>query len=361
MRSSGLVLPAREVLLPSSIMRQNVEALPLAASQTNAEKLAAQLNATGADRPYINFLEFTNPLWVVPYGQPEERVTLVKEEGAEETPRSKEVQEAFGEYVPLPLVSEIPKGYVASPGSDSSAIIWQPSTDRLWELHRLHRFAAGPQVGEWKAGAGRRQLKASEWDGIVQVGESSLSASGLSGMAGAMLLSEIEAILRGNADEFGHALRIALPETAEEHVPPATKNDSKDPTGPNAIPEGTWVRFKPGSTAAEHDITRPLAVAFYNTGVKRGFYVSDSSGVPDFYMGGVWTLFSPYCDSTINPLAGATFNGLNEFLDEDTTEAQRKRYTDPDLDAFTGELNGAEGILQEMPWSTIELLAPRSS
>lgn len=366
MRAPGVVLgQARPLLAPLSIYRENAEALALAANQANATKLANQLEAGPPDRAFINFKSFTNPLWVVPYRQPTVKVWFVKEEGAEETVREKEplwekLQEGF-DAVPLPLLSLLPKGLIQSSGSDGSAVIWQPSTDKLWEIHRLGKFASGPHQGAWKCGGGHFQNEVSKWNGICAPETGELSASGLSAIAGAIALDELAAVLRGAATDFGHALRVACAETKNEHVAPAVSNDTREGTGPNAVPEGTWVRFPPGSTAAEHGITRPLAVALYNTIRRYGLVVTDSGGVAAMYLCGVWTIFSPYCDSTPNPLNGATFEGVEAYINEGVGEAARDGWIDKTLAAFEGQLNGEHGVLAEMPWGLLELLEPRSS
>ena len=93
--------------------------------------------------------------------------------------------------------------------------------------------------------------------------------------------------------------------------------------------------------------------------IRKMFRQTKSSGNPAFYLADGRTLFTPYCDTTFNPFNGAA--EFNNYINEGTTEAERKGWIDPTLAEMEGKLNGAEGVLFGMPWRTLEQLEPRSS
>jgi hypothetical protein len=368
MRRSGPILGPTGlagIFAPFSIFREDVENLPLAPSQVNAEKLAKQLEIT---RPFINFKEFTDPVYIVPHEQPTVKVWLVETGGAEETLRPKtpfwEARQAECNAVPVPTVSLIPQKQIQANGTDATAEFWQPSRDRSWEFHRFGAFAnttgEGPKAGDYKANAVYFQQGVYRWNGICAPERGEQSASGLSAMATDMWLSELVAVARGALD-FGHALKFALAETANGHVAPAKSNDTHNPNGPFAVPEGTWCRFPPSSRASEYfpGASQWLSRAIYETGRKYGFIVTDSSGTPSLRLCDCRTVFTPYCDATPNVLHGATFSGLESYLYSNVTAQAKAGRIDPSLRIFEGQLNGATGVMTGMPWHTLELLAPR--
>ena len=84
--------------------------------------------------PSINTVAYSVPVYTVPASQPDVRVTLTVGGGA--------LQEAW-DAVPLPSDAH------PAAGSDEHLVVWQPSTDRLWEFwHLLHSGAV------WTAGWG---------------------------------------------------------------------------------------------------------------------------------------------------------------------------------------------------------------
>jgi hypothetical protein len=402
MRGSGLVLPrAQPLLAPLSIFRDNVEALAVAESQVIKEKLANQMyygwssksgtfygyggygygGASEAFNQFISWKSATDPLWIVPFKQPTTKVWFVKEEtggGPEETlatgPAIEKLQKEF-EAVPVPFLSKVPHGQIQQTGTDATAVIWQPATDTLWEIHRFGRFASGPHQGEWKAGYGHRQTRTSEWNGVCASETGLQSASGLSAICGDILLSDLVRVLRGG--KIGHALKISIPVVANEHVAPAVSHDASGPyenthefladgktANPaygtaDAIPEGSWFRFPPASRATEYGLTQPLAVALYEAIREHGLVVSDRGGNPSLRLCDPRTLFTPYCDTNFNAMQGSS--QFNPYIEEGTSESTRNGWVDETLPVLEGELNGSSGILVKMPWRTLELLKPRSS
>jgi hypothetical protein len=368
------------------------------AGYTSPMSWSGTMVTTKGGYPFVGGAKFTDPVWRVPFQQARVKVWLVNEEsgGPEKTPEEtlrtgtfdEELQENFL-AVPMPTLALIPKERANSNGSDSNCIIWCPATDELWEFHRVSQFkksyVGGPQAGEWKCGYGVYVPKASQWNGIRPENPGGeLSASGLSHASGCISFTDLIKVARGEG--IDHALNFSLPVTLNAHVAPAVTNDHQLNTYPylengennpaywtegpegkgsfDAIPEGTWYAFPAASNAAEHGLTRALEAAIYEAGRKHGFYVSDSSGGAGLQLEDAVTLFTPY-SAYCNPLQGSKYFskyvGGEESGEKKVATALREAWTDPTIAAFTGELNGTEGVLQSIPWRNLELLAPRSS
>ena len=385
--------------------------LPLAADQTYAKKLANQLfygtpvEKAGAFYGYsgmgyaghpegsntlVKNQSFNSPFWIVGPDQPRVPVWIVKEEGTEETLQTgveKRQEELMA--VPVPTLALLPHGQVAAFGSDAWVTIWCPATDELWEFHRLNgRFVSGPLQGEWKTGNAHYQAGVSKWNGVTAAGSGQGSASGLCLAAGMITLAELVNVLRGG--KIGHALSLGTFVTLNSLVTPARLHDKapnpspllEDKVTPNpayttlgpekagdaeglwkegwadAVPEGTWCRFPPASRASELGMTRPLEVAIYEAIREHGMYTF-ATGSTQFCLTDAMTLFTPYCDTNINP-----FNGNSEFnayVNTGVSETVRNGWIDPTLPVLEGKLNGTSGVLAKMPWRTLELLEPRSS
>jgi hypothetical protein len=401
-RSAGRVLGPRNLSPlagPNSVFRDNVEGLARAESQVNAHKMANQLfyarksqegkfygyaglgygGSPEGSYPFISWRLYTQPIYVVPVWQPRVKIWLVNEEtsGPEETLREAfepniKIQKAF-EAVPLPEVDLIPQGQIQSAGTDAQAIIWCPATDELWEIHRLGILKAGSHRGEWKLGYGHYQAEASKWSGVVAEETGGLSASHLSLAHGTLSLGDLVRVLRGG--KIGHALAIAMLAVANEHVAPALKNDHQEnpyelledgkTSNPafgdvDAIPEGGWYCFPAASRASEYGITNPVTVALYENTREHGIVHTDKGGGPSLSLGDLRTLYTPYCDTGVDGIASSAAK-FAEYARANVAEAVWKGWQDPTLSALEGALNGIGGLLWEMPWRTLEQLAPRES
>lgn len=421
MHGSGRVLsPSRPVLASASIFRDDATKLALAESQVDAKKLANQLMygvpvAKGGSfhgyegmgygghpegkNTLIKTQSYNSPIWVVPPTQPRVKVWLVTEEplveghvGREEelVGPGHEANQAELEHVPIPPIAELPHGRLGAVGTDEWASIWCPATDEWWEFHRIRQFVSGSRQGEWKTGAGHYQQSLSTWNGITASSTGESCASGLMLCGGVVTMQDIVNVLRGGS--IGHALCLGAIVTQNGLVAPARQHDHKpnempfleDGITPNpayvtkgpevpgapesewkegwadAVPEGTWCRFPPSSHASEYGMTRAIEVALYEAIRAHGLVVMFGAGNMEIEFADPMTLFTPYCDTNANP-----FNGSSEwtkYVGEGTTEAQRAGWIDGTLPTlWGGEINGTSGILANMPWRTLELLAPRSS
>jgi hypothetical protein len=215
------------------------------------------------DGPNINTTAFSVPIYTVTRSQPHVRVYL-------DTPNPA-LARAFS-AVPLP-----PKVHPAN-GTDGVAVIWQPSTDKMWEFWQLHAEANG-----WHARWGGAMAHVQHSDGLYTAkswpGAQSfwgVSASSLPQVGGLMLLSDL-AHLR-----IDHALALAIPDPrAGVYSLPAARTDgqSKDPA---SLPEGARLRLDPTlNLKALHLPAVTLAMA--RAAQRYGIIVRDTSPVITFY------------------------------------------------------------------------------
>jgi hypothetical protein len=188
--------------------------------------VAANLGARAG--PWIQTSDSSTPLYQVPADQPTSRVQLDAGSWAVT------LQAAF-QAVPIPSDAR------PAEGPDGHLTIWQPSTDRLWELYRARHAADG-----WHADFGGAMMHVSEspgyytplsWPGaLAQWGA---TATSLPVIAGTMLMSELQ------SGTIPHALAVAVPfARASIFTWPAQRTDGTG-TDPASIPEGARFRLDP--------------------------------------------------------------------------------------------------------------------
>lgn len=215
--------------------------------------------------PWIGTTRYSVPIYTVGAEQPTVRVQLTSKVF------SPPLQAAF-ERVPLP------PGAQPSGGTDGHLVLWQPSTDRLWEFWRLVQGPEGPQAS---------------WGGAMQDVSSNpgaygpeawpdaepwwgASASSLSIAGGLITLEDLE------AGEINHALALAVPEVRTGvYASPARRSDGKS-SSPLALPEGAHLRLDPSlDLAALHlpRMTRLIAEAAQRYGI----FIRDGSGAVQFF------------------------------------------------------------------------------
>jgi hypothetical protein len=178
--------------------------------------------------PWISTRE-TSPLYTVPAGQPNVRVTL--------SPGSWKLglQKTF-EAVPIPPTA------VPASGPDAHMTVWQPSTNRLWEFFHASKLADG-----WHADFGGSMSNTSSspgyydtasWAGLSQPWWGS-TATSLPVTAGTMMIAELK------SGVIPHALAMNIPwAKPKTYSWPAQRSDGRS-TDPNAIPEGARFRLDP--------------------------------------------------------------------------------------------------------------------
>jgi hypothetical protein len=212
---------------------------------------------------WINTDEHSVPVYTVGPGQKTTKVTLLKWVRDEQSAALAKAWEA----VPLPDDAR------PAAGTDHTLVVHQPSTDRLWEFHRLEKIG-----DQWAA----------EWGGYID-GVSGhpghytapnerwgATATSLSALGGLMRIDELAA---GTID---HALALALPITrARMFSWPAQRTDGQLPVN-FAIPQGTRFRLPADLDLSQYEmapIVRQIAVAAQRYGI----VVRDTSGSVAFY------------------------------------------------------------------------------
>ena len=220
-------------------------------TKTFRDIVAANLKArTG---PWIQTTDSSTPLYVVPADQSTTRVKL--DAGAWAT-----TLQAALERVPIPPTAR------PADGPDRHMTIWQPSTDRLWELWKAHRETDG-----WHADYGGAMMNVSKspgyytrasWRGALP--QWGASATSLPVIAGTMLIRELQ------AGTIPHALAVAVPAArADEYTWPAQRTDGVDADA-GAIPEGAHFRLDPAlDIGSLHlpPVTRMMAEAVQRYGL----------------------------------------------------------------------------------------------
>jgi hypothetical protein len=203
--------------------------------------------------PAINTTEYSVPIYKVPGDQPTVPVELT-------SPYTASALRSAWSAVPLPASAQ-PAG-----GNDRHLVVWQPSTDRLWEFWELRR---GPEG--WRA----------SWGGAMQHTSTDLGAYGPAAWPGASsnwgasasALSIAGGLVRLGDLEHGwinHALSMSIPNVrAGVYASPAKRTDGRSPD-PLSLPEGAHLRLDPSLDIAALNLprmTRMLAEAAQRFGI----------------------------------------------------------------------------------------------
>jgi hypothetical protein len=248
---------------------------PLAAAaplDPSSAELMQALNATisaeeqaGVGGPWIDTSSYSVPIYTVPADEPTVRVELV-DHSAEPT-----LQSAWN-AVPLPANAQPARG------SDAHLVVWQPSTDRLWEFWRLVH-----EPGGWQASWGGAMRHASLQSGAYGRGSWpgakpwwGGSASSLSIAGGLITLEDLQ------AGTINHALAMSVPETrAGIYASPARRSDGKSPN-PLALPEGAHLRLNPNLNLAALHLPH-LALMIAEAAQRYGIFIRDRASIVAFY------------------------------------------------------------------------------
>jgi hypothetical protein len=177
----------------------------------------------------VNTTAWSVPIYTVPKSEPTVRVKLEKPNG-----ELTSLQSAW-EEVPLPPGAEGAKG------SDKHLVVWQPSTDKMWEFWHFEQTAEGPQA-EWGGAmedvSGNGGYYNSQAWPHAQTGWGA-TASSLPLLGGLITLKDLE------SGRIKHALAIALPNPrAGVYALPAQRTDGTS-TSPLSLPEGAHLRLDP--------------------------------------------------------------------------------------------------------------------
>jgi hypothetical protein len=256
--------PLSRFFSPSSVWNEQLG--PNAPLDPNSATIVAALNQEIASEeivpkgPFIDTSAGSIPIYTVPANQPRVRVTL------ERATRAPSLRAAWSE-VPIPT------GAQPAAGADHHLVVWQPSTDRLWEFWRLERVSTG-----WRASWGGAMRHASRnrgfydrhaWPGAKR--NWGASACSLSIVGGLITLEDLE---RGR---IGHALAIAVPNPrAGVYASPAERTDGSS-AELTSLPEGARLRLDPSLDLAALHLPR-LTLMIAEAAQRYGIFVRDTAG-----------------------------------------------------------------------------------
>jgi hypothetical protein len=215
--------------------------------------------------PFLNTTAWSVPIYTVPAGQRTVRVQLVD-------PSPKPALQAAWSRVPLPPDA------IPAAGTDKHLVVWQPSTDRLWEFWRLERTVRG-----WQASWGGTMRNVSSNPGVYGPNawpgaESTWGASGssLSIAGGLITLEDIE------LGQINHALAMAIPKvSADVYASPARRSDGVS-TQPSSLPEGAHLRLDPSLRLDALHLPR-LTLMMARAAQRYGIVVMDKSENVSFF------------------------------------------------------------------------------
>jgi hypothetical protein len=228
-------------------------------SSRYAAQIVGQVKEYGA---WINTYSYSVPVYTVSKVQPRVPVTL-DTSGAGS---ADELAQAFKQGVP------IPQGAKAAAGQDQHMVIWQPSTNTMWEFWHAQQVN-----GTWHARWGGKMMNVSSNPGYFSnPSDWGATATSLPLMGGLIGIRELES---GHID---HALAIAIPHAAAGVVAfPAQRSDGNERT-PGAIPEGTRFRLDPLLNLAT--LTVPPVVRILAEAAQRyGMIVRDQAGAVSLF------------------------------------------------------------------------------
>jgi hypothetical protein len=215
--------------------------------------------------PWINTTTYSVPIYTVPADQPTVKVALASNSIAPA------LQSAW-DAVPLPA------GAKPSAGTDKALVLWQPSTNRLWEFWRLWDGTSG-----WQAAWGGAMQKVSTNPGVYSPeawpGAKYFWGSSASSMSIAGGLITLEDLRHG---QINHALAMAIPGVrAGFYAAPAERDDGKS-TDPLSLPEGAHLRLDPKLDLAALHLPH-LTLMIAEAAQRYGIFVRDRGGNVCFF------------------------------------------------------------------------------
>ena len=220
--------------------------------------------------PGINTVSYSVPIYTVPANQPLVAVALVN--GSVEKGWGAPALQSAWDAVPLPANAE------PAAGTDKHLVVWQPSTDRLWEFLQMEDSGVG-----WHA----------FWGGAIQNVSSDsgaygpeawpgskprwgASASSLSIAGGLITLEDFE------LGQINHALAMAIPDPrAGVYAAPAQRTDGKS-TDPLSLPEGAHLRLDPNLNLASLHLP-PVTLKIAEAAQRYGIVVRDTASHVTLY------------------------------------------------------------------------------
>jgi outer membrane biosynthesis protein TonB len=214
--------------------------------------------------PAINTTSWSVPIYTVSASQATVRVALVNA-------TSTALQSAWS-AVPLPSNAK------PAAGSDEHLVVWQPSTNKMWEFWGLEK-----PKGTWQASWGGAMGNVASdkgvygpeaWSGATTSWGASASSLPIAG--GLITFEDLE---RG---VINHALAIAVPNVREnEYASPAQRTDGAM-LGLSTLPEGAHLRLESGLDLAALHLP-PFTLMLARAAQRYGIIVRDRSSNIAFY------------------------------------------------------------------------------
>jgi hypothetical protein len=256
------------------------------------------------DSSFVNNAKFSAPVYRVKTRQTKRTVTV-------DNPKHRNCR------VSVPCLAEqftgvpIPDGVTASPGSDSSLILYQPRTSTAWEFWRFRMVGDEPH-----AYYGARIDDIEEQPGYLPREKFGVAASGIPLLVGLQRLSELES---GHID---HVVSFAMNDPQQGFRWPAQRSDAANPLA-TAAKEGTCFRL-PASLDVDSLGLAPYATMLAKAVQRYGMVLTDETN------------------------AGIAFNA------EIPTDG-----SNPYDAIFGGHDNsgGPDGVLHGFPWTRLQALA----
>jgi hypothetical protein len=214
----------------------------------------------------INTTAWSVPIYTVPRNQPAVKVRLNKPHARRST-----LQAAWN-AVPIPPDAQ------PAEGTDKSLVVWQPSTDRLWEFWAFEQSPTGPSAqyggAMKKVSSSSGAYAPSSWPGATLLWGG--SASSLSIVGGLITLEDLQ---RG---KINHALAISLPAIrAGVYALPAHRTDGRS-LNPLSLPEGAHLRLDPTLDLATLHLPK-LTLMMAEAAQRYGIIVRDGASNVTFY------------------------------------------------------------------------------
>ena len=228
-------------------------------------ELITEEEQTRGGGPWINTIKYSVPIYTVGRNQPTVAVRLA-------TLHPVPPLSAAWRAVPLPSDAQ------PAVGTDGDLVVWQPSTDRLWEFWRL----VHEESGRWSASWGGAIQNVSSnpgvygpeaWPGAATVW--GVSASSLSLVGGLISLEDLE------KGQINHALSMSVPNVrAGVYALPAKRSDGTS-TDPFSLPEGAHLRLDPSLDLAALHLPR-LTLMIAEAAQRYGIIIRDHAKVVSF-------------------------------------------------------------------------------
>ena len=212
---------------------------------------------------WINTDSYSTPIYTVAVSQPRVPVTL---DTPPTNPSAAKLAGVFRSGVPIPSSAR------PAPGTDGDLVVWQPTTDTMWEMWNARLVGKS-----WHARWGGRMDDVGRSPGyFTDPSDWGIAATSLALLGGVMRISDLRA---GHID---HALGISIPQARSGVVAwPAQRSDG-NLNSPDAIPEGTRFRLDPRLDLSRLNLP-PLTRLIAQAAQRYGLFVRDQSGAVCFY------------------------------------------------------------------------------